>query len=705
MTLSEQAHALLRKFYGYDSFRPGQLEIIEAVHARRDAVVIMPTGGGKSLCYQLPALLTDGCAIVVSPLIALMNDQVMALSANGIPAAAINSNMPEEHNRTVMEEVFSGHIKLLYISPERLMLDMPQWSNDMNISLFAIDEAHCISQWGHDFRPVYTSLSTIRDKYAHVPIIALTATADRLTRDDIATQLHLRNPFRYIGSFDRPNISINVIPDPGLARRMTIIGQLIESHPHDSGIVYCLSRKNTETVHAELTRRGYRSVCYHAGMSAAARNIAQRAFVDGEVQVVCATIAFGMGIDKSNIRWVVHNNMSQNIESYYQEIGRAGRDGLPAKAIMFYSLGDLITLRKFAEESGRPTVNLQKLERMKEFAEASVCRRRILLSYFNEETHSDCHNCDVCFNPPARFDGTRLAQMAISAVIRTEQKVGAFMLVDILRGSGRAEVIQRGFDRIKTYGVGRDLSNAEWRSYVSQMLQLGVFEIAYNENMHLRVTPFGMRIVSGQEKLEMAKFYQAGSYRQKAKAKVTVTVNPDDVLLDNLKVARAEAAKKDNLAPYMVLSDASLLDIVKRKPLTLEDFSSVYGVGEVKAVRYWRTFVNVVRKAKNMKTARITGTTYRETLMLHQAGKSIAEIAEAKGVAQATIYGHFAKLIDEGKITDFKGLITREQYQIFLDAMRRNPANALHDIAPLLPAGMPTLALAISRALANKKRD
>lgn len=594
------AKEYLSRFYGYSTFRPGQLEIITECVSGRDVTVLMPTGGGKSICYQIPAIMMEGCAIVVSPLIALMHDQVTALISNGIPAAEVNSSMDEAANRRVMDELYAGHIKILYMSPERLLSDLQRLSSDIRISLFAIDEAHCISQWGHDFRPVYTSLSFIKESYPHTPVMALTATADRITRDDIARQLKLKDPFNYIGSFDRPNISLRVMPSPSASTKLTIIGAMINKYPNDSGIVYCTSRKTSETVFKNLIAKGFKAACYHAGMSAQAREKAQRAFINGDVQVVCATVAFGMGIDKSNIRWVVHYNMPSNIESYYQEVGRAGRDGMPAEALMFYSLADVMLLRRFADESGQKAVVLDKLRRMQEYAEALVCRRRILLSYFNEEVREDCHNCDVCANPPERIDGTVLAQKAMSAILRTGSDVGMYMAVDILRGAARADITAKGYHLIKTYGAGRDLSIAEWNYYMLQMLQLGIVEADYNRGKKLNVTPYGMDILRGGKIIEFTKYAlpQKAVSSKGAKKPRTSAPAGSPQLIDVLKKVRKEEASRTGMPAYLVFSDATLEDMARRRPQSREEFAQVLGVGEKKLERFWRIFVEAIRSFK-----------------------------------------------------------------------------------------------------------
>ncbi|MDE6443792.1 MAG: DNA helicase RecQ [Muribaculaceae bacterium] len=697
---------ILKKFYGYSSFRPGQEEIISNTLAGRDSLVLMPTGGGKSLCYQIPALCLPGITIVVSPLIALMNDQVQSLRANGVRAEAIHSNRPEDENDMALELAARGEHKMIYISPERLMLDLDRISGRMNVSLIAIDEAHCISQWGHDFRPVYKELKAVKEKFPTVPVMALTATADRLTRSDIASSLGLSDPFCWIGSFDRPNISLSVINDPGKQKRLAAIASLIDEHPLDSGIVYCLSRKKAEDMHKALADMGYRSVCYHAGMLPAERERAQKLFVNGEAQVVCATVAFGMGIDKSNIRWVVHNNIPGNIESYYQEIGRAGRDGMPAQAIMFYNFGDIMTRRGFVDGSGQKEVNGEKLDFMQRYAEATVCRRRILLSYFSEESHSDCGNCDNCRSPREKFDGTILAQKALSAVIRINCVEGIGMVIDILRGLNNSGIIQKRYHQIKTYGAGRDLSSWEWNSYIHQMIQLGLLEIAYEDNFHLRPTPYGMKVVRGQERIELSKYrkplFPAGKKQKNSQAEVKPAfATPEEELLHILKEVRLDISKEEGVPAFVVFSDATLTDMVEKRPIDIEAFAGVHGVGQVKLTKYNKKFIGAIRKFRGLPATLPSGSSTKETLILFNGGMSVEEIAEIRGIQKATVLSHLAEMTEEGKVTDFDRIISEEDIAKVGKAIDDNPEGAYFR---LKEGGMEPGTIRMAQAIINYRK-
>lgn len=591
---------LLKKFFGYTSFRPLQADIIRRIVDGKDSLVLMPTGGGKSICFQLPAIHLQGTALVVSPLIALMKDQVEGLIANGIPAAALNSLMPEAEQQRVKLMAERGKLKLLYISPERLMAEINWFLPRLDLSLIAIDEAHCVSHWGHDFRPEYTQLAILKERFPKVPVVALTATADKITRQDIVEQLKLTDPQIFISSFDRPNLSLTVRRGMNKREKMSAIARFIRQRPGTSGIIYCMKRDDTVELASELTYRMHiPAIAYHAGLPTAERTRAQEDFINDRVSVVCATVAFGMGIDKSNVRWVIHFNMPGSIENYYQEIGRAGRDGLPSDTLLFYSLGDLIVLRRFAEESGQPDVNLEKLNRMQRYCESDICRRRILLSYFGEESATDCGNCDVCHNPPERFDGTILIQKALSGIVRTSEHVGLQMLIDILRGSARAELRAKGYDQLKTYGVGHDLPYKVWKEYLFQMIQLGYVEVDYAAGQVLRVTPLGKRVLFGQEKALLALYKEpeeTAPTRFKAKPiRPKRAASPDDTLLDALKQLRKQLAEKDRIPPYQVFTDASLEDMVERRPVSLDAFSDVHGVGQIKLDRYGRVFVSLIR--------------------------------------------------------------------------------------------------------------
>jgi ATP-dependent DNA helicase RecQ len=597
----------LKTYFGYDSFRPLQEEIIRHILDGNDALVLMPTGGGKSICYQLPALLREGTAVVVSPLISLMKDQVEALCANGISAGALNSSNDETENAALRRACMEGRLKLLYISPEKLLTEANYLLRDMHISLFAIDEAHCISQWGHDFRPEYAQMGILHQQFPHVPIIALTATADKITREDIIRQLHLNHPRTFISSFDRPNLSLTVKRGYQQKEKSKTILDFIARHPGESGIIYCMSRSKTESVAQMLQKQGIRTAVYHAGLSPSLRDEAQDDFINDRVQVVCATIAFGMGIDKSNVRWVIHYNLPKSIESFYQEIGRAGRDGLPSDTLLFYSLADLILLTKFATESGQQNINLEKLQRMQQYAESDICRRRILLSYFGEIADHDCGNCDVCKNPPERFDGTVIVQKALSAIVRTDQQIGTGVLVDILRGNMSSEVVGKGYQQLKTFAAGRDVPARDWHDYLLQMLQLGYFEIAYNENNHLKITSAGSDVLFGRAtaRLVVIRREETNETKRGRKRKATVPAQElplglpnteNEALFEALRKLRKRLADEEALPAYIVLSDKVLHLLSTSRPTSLEEFGNISGIGEHKKKKYGKEFINLIRK-------------------------------------------------------------------------------------------------------------
>ncbi len=599
-----QAKEILRNYFGYDSFRLNQEEVISEIMQGNDCLVLMPTGGGKSICYQVPALTLPGTAVVISPLISLMHDQVEALKANGIPAVALNSSTDMTEETIIRRRCEAGDVKLIYVSPEKLLSEIPFLFSNIKISLFAIDEAHCISQWGHDFRPEYSQLGLLHEQFNGIPVMALTATADKITREDIIHQLHLTGE-TFVSSFDRPNLSLSVRRESTKKEKLKYIFQFIAKRPGDAGIIYCLSRKNTEMVTEELKKKGINAAAYHAGLPNEERASVQERFKMDQIQVVCATIAFGMGIDKGNVRWVIHYNMPKSIESFYQEIGRAGRDGAPADTVLFYSMADIIQLRNFAEDSGQRDVNLEKLKRMEEYAESRVCRRRILLNYFGETSEKDCGHCDVCANPPRTFNGTILTQKALSAVVRTHENIHFGQCIEILRGINSPYVMRNQYNVLKTFGVGKDVSVKDWQDYLLQMMQMGFYEIAYNKHNAMKVTDLGWKVLKGEHQVSLAVIQHRDTtpvvHAQRLHiTKKTSTRSESQELFERLRQLRKKLADEQGFPPYIILSDQSLHELAAVKPKNIEQFGQIHGIGDFKKKKYGEVFLKEINKNPNL---------------------------------------------------------------------------------------------------------
>lgn len=659
---------ILKDKFGYESFRFNQEEIINAILQGQDAFALMPTGGGKSLCYQIPALSFTGLTVVISPLIALMKDQVDALRVNGIETAYLNSSLTAEESSVVYQRLNRGTLKLLYIAPERLFNNGGQFMDflkSIKVSLFAIDEAHCISHWGHDFRPEYRMLSSLKKEFPTTPIIALTATADKLTREDILNKLQLNTGKIFISSFNRPNIYYFVESKRGMYEHLTVY---LSHHRDDSGIIYVLSRNSTEALANKLTRDGFSVKPYHAGLSGDRRKRYQELFAKDEIKIIVATIAFGMGINKSNVRFVIHADLPKNIESYYQETGRAGRDGLKSDAILYYSGGDVIKLKKFAMVEGNPEqsrIMLHKLSQMASLCETNACRRKTILNYFGEEAPDHCESCDVCLSSREKFDGTDIAKKALSAVARLESRFGLTYVVDFLRGS-KSEKVKEVHKNLKTYGIGSDISKEDWFRYIHDLISMGYLKRVGNEYPILALTEKSSAVLREKEQVFMVKTI--------SKKETSFSEKPyEKELFDELKIIRGNLSRLENVPAYVIFSDATLLELATYLPQTEQEIRRISGFGDVKLVKYGKTFLNVVtvycvkrglvskisekiskRERRAKMEHEIDSDTKFISYNLFKTGKTILEIAALRGLGVSTIEGHLSFYILDGrlKVTD-----------------------------------------------------
>jgi ATP-dependent DNA helicase RecQ len=698
----ERAKEILKHQFGYDSFRMNQEQAIETVLQKKDCIVLMPTGGGKSLCYQIPALMLDGLTVVISPLIALMKDQVDALKASGAEAAFLNSSQTSREQTEVFRAIRTRRLKLLYVAPERLMQGGDQFIEflkEVDVSLFAIDEAHCISSWGHDFRPEYMQLRRLKAHFPDVPLVALTATADKLVRKDIVERLGLENAKMFVSSFNRPNIYYKIEPKRNSYARLL---EYLEQRGGESGIIYCLSRNSCESLAENLRDNGYHALPYHAGLTAEERERHQELFLKDEVKIVVATIAFGMGIDKSNVRFVVHMDLPKNIESYYQETGRAGRDGLQSEALLFFSWGDINKLKGFAEIENnqmQTEIMLKKLNLMGQFGDLKTCRRKFLLKYFSEDLEEDCGNCDNCNTEFEYFDGTIIAQKALSAVYRTGQRFGLSYLIDFLRGS-QAKTIRDEHKNLKTYGVGADISKNNWFDYFKDLINQGYLAQTEGQYPLIVLTEKSKGVLFEGESVQLMKVTVK---EDKKPSSSTASEIPQDYFKDlfsDLKNVRTAFARSENVPPYIIFSDAALVEMAAYLPQNETEMRKISGVGDLKWQKYGADFLNEVRNyckrnnlesridLKSPKRERKTRTrrdangidTYTTTLDMFQSGLAVEEIAEARGMAKSTIEMHLIRFIQSGQIS-LEDLVVYAKIEPIREAITR--LNAGFAVAPV----------------------
>lgn len=679
-------HQVLQHYFGYKNFRHNQQDVIENVLAQKDSVVLMPTGGGKSLCYQIPALVMEGLTVVVSPLIALMKDQVDALRLNGVPAAFLNSTQSSFEQAAITQQIKDGQIKLLYLAPERLIgpNGMFPFLKQINVSLFAIDEAHCISHWGHDFRPEYVQLGLLKKDFPTVPVIALTATADKLTKKDIIEKLALTKYTLFENSFNRPNISYFIQPKKNYFEALV---KYMNGHKDDSGIIYCLSRAGTEQLVQKLQQQGFDAEAYHAGLEKKIRERRQEQFLRDELKIMVATIAFGMGINKSNVRYVVHVDLPKNIEGYYQETGRAGRDSLESEAILFYSNADVFKLKSFARVEGneaQSSIMLKKLDQMAALCETNICRRKYLLNYFDEAAPDYCGSCDNCLSEKEKSDQTIEAQKLLSAVSRLNQRFGLNYVIDFLRGSSTSKPEHQS---IKTYGIGKDINKERWKQIAKELLQLQLLQQSDGEYPVLQLNKKSMEILKGELKVMLSKI-ETGKVYQPAIQQYTRQESIHQDLLKTLKATRYDLANEENVPAFQIFSDATLVELATYLPLTKTDLAKISGFGDIKLARYGNSFLDAILdycvannltskiNSKAPKRQKKTGTEEKTTdtklasFQQFNLGRTISEIAAIRNLSPTTIETHLAHFVFTGqlKITE---LIAVKKMQPIIDAIKK----------------------------------